>query len=74
MPVIYRYIKLALKISMPRLDHLFSGDEASSRRVEKKKESLEKGKKRVMEPKTSGSFWGKGPDGPAACRAGWGEG
>lgn len=33
---------------------------------------MEKGKGRVMEPKTSGSFWGKGPDGPAARRAGWG--
>lgn len=29
---------------------------------------------RMMELKASGGIWVKGPDGPAACRAGWGLG
>lgn len=65
----------AFKVHVPRLGHLFFGGEASSRRVEKRgrlERAWGRGEGRVMEPKTSGSFWVKGPDGPAACRAGGG--
>lgn len=40
----------------------------------RKKRKAGEGEEKAMEPKTSGSFWGKGPDGPAACRAGGGGG
>lgn len=59
MPVIYRYIKLALKISMPRLDHLFSGDEASSRRVEKKKKGWRRGRKGRWSLRLLAAFGGR---------------